>query len=115
MNVYSNCFNLYISRSFLSLQFMSFFIYSPIPPLMHSFAEDLEFYQSISTEALFSIDLVSLTPKQSDGKLCSEIRAVNYMFFYAKKKVKKYSNRKNIDSSSNYSLNKKSHMAQNTC
>ena len=60
-------------------------MYIAVPPLLHSVAVNLKLYPGIITElrgALFSLNLVSLTPKISNVKLCSEISE----FFNMKRK-----------------------------
>ena len=55
-------------------------MYIAVPLLLHSAAVNLKLYPGITTElrgALFSLNLVSLTPKISNVKLCSEIRVVS--------------------------------------
>ena len=51
-----------------------------VPTLLHSVVVNSKLYPGILTElrgALFSLNLVSLTPKISNVKLCSEIRVVS--------------------------------------
>ena len=55
-------------------------MYIPVPPLLHLVALNSKLYPGIILEsrgALFSLNIVSLTPKISNVKLCSEIRVVS--------------------------------------
>ena len=55
-------------------------MYIAVPPLLHSTAVSSKLNPSITTElrgTLSGLNLVSLTPKISNVKLCSEIRGVS--------------------------------------
>ena len=93
MNVDCNCFDLYISRSFLSLYFKPFLTYIAASPLLHSVAVNSKLYPGITTElrgALFNLNLVLLTPKISNVKLCSEIRAVTFSMWKDSEEIFKW-------------------------
>ena len=86
-------------------------MYIAVAPLLDSVAVNSKLYPGIVTElrgALFSLILVSPTPKILNVKLCSGIRVVSH----CEKKVKRYSNGKKIDSSFSYLIKIKAHRAR---
>ena len=93
--------------------FKPFFTYIAVPPLLHSVAVNSNLYPGIITElrgALFSLNLVSLTPKRSNANLHSEIRVESSSMWKGSEEILKW----NKDSFLDYSLKMKARRVYNT-